>query len=175
MYLLHYKHLGLIALGIGGMSACAYQPSSHFIGNLFDKDVYVEVAVDTVEPENAPFIKDAMHRIVYQHFQGHIVPKARAKSQIYITYSGTYFQPISYKNGYVTRYRAYTHLYFRMLTKQGEIKKQINAMAESDIQESALHASTLRTEAIKKGLEKGLDSFLAYVSAYSVTKPSKVP
>ena len=156
------------------LTACAYQPSSHVIRNLFSDSVYVEVNVDRAEPENAPFVKDEMHRIVYNRFKGHIVPKDQAESQIYITYAGTYFRPLSYANGYVTRYRAYTRMRFRMITKDGEIKKRINSIYEADIKDSALTSSALRIEAIKKGLEKGLDEFLAYVSARSMhTKKEK--
>ncbi len=155
------------------LTACAYQPSSHVIKNLFSDSVYVEVEVDRAEPENAPFVKDEMHRIVYNRFKGHIAPKDQAESQIYIAYSGTYFQPLSYTDGYVTRYRAYTHMRFRMITKDGEIKKNIDAIYEADIKDSALTSSALRIEAIKKGLEKGLDQFLAYVSARSMHMKAK--
>jgi hypothetical protein len=152
------------------LTACAYQPSSHVIKNLFADSVYVEVEVDRAEPENAPFVKDEMHRIVYNRFKGHIVPKDQAESQIYMTYSGTYFRPLSYEDGYVTRYRAYTRVRFKMITKDGVINKNINAIYEADIQDSALTSSAIRIEAIRKGLEKAMDEFLAYVSARSVQK-----
>ncbi len=61
-----------------------------------------------------------------------------------------------------------------MLTKEGQIKKDIMAVrVESDIQASSLASSTLRTEAIRKGLQKALDEFLAYVSAKGMLKESK--
>ena len=163
LFTIHYSLFTLLAALL--LTACAYQPSSHVIRNLFSDSVYVQVEVDRAEPENAPFVKDEMHRIVYNRFKGHIVPKDQAQSQIYITYSGTYFRPLSYQDGYVTRYRAYTRMRFRMLTKEGEIKKNINSIYEADIKDSALTSSALRIEAIRKGLEKGMDEFLAYVSA----------
>ena len=149
------------------LTACAYQPSSHVIKNLFEDSVYVEVEVDRAEPENAPFVKDEMHRIVYNRFKGHIVPKDQAQSQIYMSYSGTYFRPLSYENGYVTRYSANTRVRFKMVTKDGVITKNINTVYEADIQDSALTSSALKIEAIRKGLEKAMDEFLAYVSARS--------
>ena len=155
------------------LSACGYQPSSHVVKNLFDTDsVYVEVEVDRAEPENAPFVKDELRRMVYNRFKGHIVPKDQAKSQIYVSYSGTYFRPLSYENGYVTRYRVYTRVNFKMLTKDGVINKRINTIYEADIQESALTSSAIRIEAIRKGLEKAMDEFMAYVSARSL-QPKK--
>jgi len=152
------------------LSACAYQPSSHVIKNLFSDSVYVEVEVDRAEPENAPFVKDELRRMVYNRFKGHIVPKDQAESQIYVSYSGTYFRPLSYENGYVTRYRVYTRVKFKMLTKDGVISKDINTIYEADIQESALTSSAIRIEAIRKGLEKAMDEFMAYVSARSLQK-----
>ncbi len=135
------------------------------IQNIFSDTVYVEVAVDKVEPENAPFIKDEMNRLIYTRFKGRVTSKVDAKNQIYITYAGSTFTPLSYENGYVTRYRANIYVKFDMLTKEGKVTKNINAVHEADIQASSLTSSTLRTEAIRRGLEKALDEFLAYVSA----------
>ena len=54
-----------------------------------------------------------------------------------------------------------------METKQGKETKLINAVVESDIDASALSSSQARIEAIRLGLEKALDEFLAYISAKS--------
>jgi len=155
------------------VTACGYKPSSHVIKNIFADTVYVEVMVDRVEPENAPFVKDEMNRLVYTRFKGRVTSKAEAKSQIRITYAGSTFTPLAYEDGYVTRYRANIRVQFDMLTKEGKIKKDISSVQEADIQASSLTSSTLRTEAIRKGLEKALDEFLAYVSAKGMLKESK--
>ena len=147
------------------MTACGYKPSSHTIKNIFADTVYVEVMVDRVEPENAPFLKDEMNRLVYTRFKGRVTSKSEAKSQIRIKYAGSTFTPLAYEDGYVTRYRANIRVKFDMLTKQGKMQKDITSVHEADIQASSLTSSTLRTEAIRKGLEKALDEFLAYVSA----------
>jgi len=151
-------------------TACGYKPSSHIIKNMFADSVYVEVIVDRAEPENAPFVKDEMNRLVYTRFKGRVVPKSEAESQIRIAYSGSTFTPLAYENGYVTRYRANIRVRFDMITKKGRMKKNISTIFESDIQASSLASSTLRTEAIRKGLEKALDEFLAYASAKSVSR-----
>jgi hypothetical protein len=52
-----------------------------------------------------------------------------------------------------------------METKQGKLSKNISTIVEADIQASSLTSSTLRTEAIRVGLAKSLDEFIAYVSA----------
>lgn len=155
------------------VSACGYKPSSHMIQNVFSDTVYVEVIVDRAEPENAPFIKDEMSRLVYTRFKGRVVSKAQAESQIRLSYAGSTFTPLSYKDGYVTRYRAHTRVKFDMVTKEGKVSKTISSIVDSDIQESSLTSSALRTEAIRIGLGKALDEFLAYVSAKGMLKETK--
>ncbi len=150
--------------------SCGYKPSSHAIKNIFSDTVYVEVVVDRVEPENAPFVKDELNRMVYTRFKGRVVPKAQAESQLRVAYEGSTYTPLAYEDGYVTRYRVNVRVKFDMVTKQGKISKKINTVYESDIQASSLYSSALRTEAIRKGLGKALDEFLAYVSAKGMLK-----
>lgn len=143
------------------------------IQNVFSDTVYVEVIVDRAEPENAPFLKDEMNRLVYTRFKGRVVAKEQAQSQIRLSYAGSTFTPLAYKEGYVTRYRANIRVKFDMVTKEGNISKTISSIVESDIQESSLDSSVLRTKAIREGLAKGLDEFLAYVSAKGMLKETK--
>ncbi len=164
-----FMTLGLVFI----ITACGYKPSSHMIKNIFEDTIYVEVVVDRVEPENAPYVKDEMNRLVYTRFKGRVVSKEQAKSQIRIAYSGSTFTPLAYEDGYVIRYRANIRVRFDMITRKGKMKKNISTVFESDIQASSLASSTLRTEAIRKGLEKALNEFLAYVSAEGMLKESK--
>jgi len=156
--------LFLMTLSVLVLTACGYKPSSHYIKEIFTDSVYVEVKVDTIEPENAPFIKDEMNRLVYTRFKGRVTSKELAESKIYVDYRGTSYYPLAYEDGYVTRYRANIHVNFKMETKEGTIKKSIASRVESDIQASSLTSSTLRTEAIRVGLAKALDEFIGYVS-----------
>ncbi len=153
--------------------SCGYKPSVYYINKVFENNVYVEVEVDSIEPENAPFVKDEMNRLVYTRFKGKVVSKEEADSKIFVSYKGTTFYPLAYENGYVTRYRVNTYVNFRMETKDGVLKKRISAVHEADIYQSSLASSTLRTKAIKKGLEKALDEFIAYVSVKGALPPKK--
>ena len=157
--------LGMLLL----FTACGYKPSSHKIESIFGEKIYVEVSVDRINPENAAFIQDEMNRLVYRHFKSQVSDKASATQRIYLSYIGSTFSPISYQDGYVTRYRANINVQFRLETKQGKISKSISAVHEADIEASSLTSSTLRTKAIRKGLEKALEEFLAYVSAKAVS------
>ncbi len=163
----------LMTLGVLLFTACGYKPSSHYIKQIFTDTVYVEVKVDAIEPENAPFIKDEMNRLVYTRFKGRVASKEEAESKIYVNYRGTSYTPLAYENGYVTRYRADIRVNFKMDTKEGRISKNIQSRVESDIQASSLTSSTLRTEAIKVGLAKALDEFIGYVSARGLLAEKK--
>ena len=155
------------------VSACGYKPSSHMIKHVFSDKVYVEVLVDRAEPENAPFLKDEMNRLVYTRFKGHVVSKEQAETQLRLSYAGSTFTALAYKDGYVTRYRANIRVNFDMVTKEGKLNKTITSIVETDIQESSLASSALRTEAIRVGLAKALDEFLAYASAKGMLKEGK--
>jgi len=163
---LRTSHAALLALIIALLLAgCGYKPSSHAIKNTFSEYVSVEVVVDRVEPENAPFIKDEMNRMVYTRFKGRVVPKEMAQNHIRITYEGSTLIPLSYEEGYVTRYQVNLAMKFEMETKQGKESKTIHTIDEADYHVSSLDASTLRIEAIRRALAKAMDEFLAYVSA----------
>jgi len=170
LFTIHYSLFILIALLL---VSCGYKPSSHAIKNIFSDTVYVEVVVDRAEPENAPYVKDEMNRLIYTRFKGRVVSKEEAQSQIRISYAGSTFIPLAYEDGYVTRYRAVIRVKFDMVNKLGREKKTITSIVESDIQASSLTSSVLRTEAIGKGLGKALDEFLAYVSAKGMLKETK--
>jgi len=160
-YTSYYVLFSLIILLLTG---CGYKPSSQYIKNIFADTVYVEVTVDAIEPENAPFVKDEMNRLVYTRFKGRVTSEKEAESKIYINYNGTQYIPLAYEDGFVTRYRANVRVNFTMHTKEGIISKRIVSRVESDIQASSLASSALRTEAIRVGLAKALDEFTAYVS-----------
>ena len=60
-----------------------------------------------------------------------------------------------------------------METKDGKLTKTISSIVEEDITPSSIVSSALRTEALRKGLEKALDEFLSYVAAKGMLKESK--
>ena len=160
------KTLLILALMI--FTSCGYKPSSHLIKNIFTDKIFVQVNIDKAEPENAPFVKDEIHRLVYSRFKSRVTNKEEATSQIIVSYAGSTFYPLAYKDGYVVRYMANIRVKFIMITKKGKISKSISARVEADIPPSSLTSSTLRTEAIRKGVEKALDEFLAYVSVKGI-------
>lgn len=156
--------LAIIALFILG--GCGYKPSAHYIQNVFDGSVYVDVIVSPSEPENAVYVNDALRRMVIARFGGRLAPRAQAENVIIASYNGTIFTPISYDvNGYITRYRADVQMVFSAKTKKGKFDHVITTFVEADISASSSLSSGLRIQAIRTGMEKALDQFLAYVAA----------
>ena len=172
MYRIKFLAISIILILL---TACGYKPSSTVIQNLFNDDIYVEVHVDRVEPENAPFVQDEMNRLVYTRFKERITNDKNAKNKIYINYEGSSFRGVSYDSrGFVTRYRVNIYVDFKMHTKKGIIIKRISTITEEDIKPSSTKSSKLRIEAIRKGLEKALDEFLAYASVKGILKTKKI-
>ena len=157
--------LALIVLFMAG--GCGYKPSSHYIKNVFDDTVYVDVIVSRAEPENAAFVKDALHNMIITRFGGKVVPKAQAESVITASYNGTSFTPIGYdENGYITRYRANVRVKFKIkTTKRKSFQRSITGIVEENISASSTLSSNLRIEAIRTGMARALDQFLAYVAS----------
>ncbi len=162
--------LAIIALFM--MGGCGYKPSSHYIKNVFDDTVYVDVIVSRAEPENAAFVKDALHNMIITRFGGKVVPKAQAESIITASYDGTTFTPIGYdSNGYITRYRANVRVKFAIQTsKSRSFQRSITGTVEENISASSTLSSNLRIEAIRAGMARALDQFLAYVASQGALK-----
>lgn len=154
---------------------CGYKPSSHYIRNVFDETVFVNVIVSPSEPENAVYVKDALHRMVITRFGGRIVPRAEAESVVTVSYDGTSFSPVSYdSNGYITRYRARIHMHFKLSRKKGKgFSRGISSTVEENIGASSTLSSALRIEAIRTGMARALDQFLAYAAAEGVLREDK--
>jgi len=156
----------LLAISLLILVGCGYKPSAHYIKKVFDDTIFVDVRVSRAEPENAVYVKDALHRMVITRFKGKIVPKKEADDILIASYEGTEFSPVSYdSNGYITRYKVTVRMKFEMKTKKSTIKRSISAYVEEDIHASSTLSSSLRILAIRKGMEKALDQFLAFAAS----------
>ncbi len=173
----------LLAISLLLLIGCGYKPSAHYVKSVFEDSVFVDVQVDSEEPENAVYVKDALRRMVITRFKGKLVPKDQADSIIEASYDGTDFVPVSYdENGYITRYRANIRMKFKIQTKKIEngktkkinLSKSIGAYVEEDIHASSSLSSALRILAIRRGMEKALDQFLAYVATQGVIEEARI-
>ncbi len=162
----------LALLFVLGFAGCGYQPSSQMVKKVFDESVFVTVDIDTIEPENAPYLTDELRRLIITRFDGKIAAKQEANNIIHVSYKGTKFMPLSYdKYGYVTRYQTTVKVDFTLKTKTGKIiSKTITETVQEGTSDNAIHSSVLRTSSIKAGLAKAVDSFMAYISALGATE-----
>ena len=158
----------LLTLSFLLLVSCGYKPSAHYIKNVIEGSVYVSIIVDAKEPENAAYIKEALHQMVLTRFKGSLASKETAQNFIIASYEGTSFTPISYTNGYITRYRAEIKMEFELKGVKMNFKRKIDAEVEENINASSRLSSALRIEAIKRGMAKALDQFLAYASTNGV-------
>jgi len=106
--------------------------------------------------------------ITNSRFRGSLAPKESAENVIVASYEGTRFTPISYKNGYITRYRAEIKMEFELRGTKMHFKRKIETQVEENISGSSRLSASLRIEAIKRGMAKALDQFLAYASTNGV-------
>ena len=160
----------LILVSLLLFAGCGYKPSAKYIQHIIAGSTYVSVEVDPKEPENAAYIKDALHQMILTRFKGSIAPKEKASNIIIASYEGTSFNPVSYENGYITRYRADIQMEFELRTPHGSFKKTIKSEVQENISASSRLSSSLRIEAIKRGMAKALDQFLAYASTQGLLR-----
>ncbi|SHO81745.1 Probable lipoprotein Cj1090c [hydrothermal vent metagenome] len=134
------------------------------------KNIFIDVIVDKIEPQSAVHIKDEMRKVIYSRFHSRVVSKEKADSKILISYGGANITPLSFDtNGFVTKYRINLKIKFRVNSKtKGNFTKTIHTTYESDIEESGKNQSTLRAEAIEKGLSSAVDEFVAYIATKGI-------
>ncbi len=159
-----YKSMIIMGFVLLLLVGCGYKPSAQYIQHIMKGSVYVEVQVDPKEPENASYVKDALHQMILTRFKGSLAPKNQATNFIVASYEGTSFNPVSYSNGYITRYRADIQMEFELRTPDRVFKRSIKSEVEENISASSRLSSALRIEAIRRGMAKALDQFLAYAS-----------
>lgn len=155
---------GLFLLMFAG---CGYQPSVNYTKKVFDGSVFVEVVIDRMEPENAPFLVDELRRIVVSRFGNKVNTKEEAKNKIKAVYKNIEFIPLAYdKYGYVTTYKTVATIDFLLIDKNGKnFSKKITASTFDSSSVSSLQTTELKQKAIKRTLEQATDEFVSYVAS----------
>lgn len=148
-------------------AGCGYQPSVNYTKKVFDGPVFVEVVIDRVEPENAPFLTDELRRIVVSRFGNKVNTKEEATNKIRAAYKNIEFIPLAYDiNGYTTTYKTVATIDFTLTDKNGKsYSKQINASTYDSASTSSLQSMTLKQLAIKRVLEQATDEFVSYITS----------
>lgn len=160
------KHIFTLLL-LFAFVGCGYQPSVNYTKKVFDGSVFVEVVIDRVEPENAPFLVDELRDIVTSRFGSSVSTKDDATNKIKAVYDKIEFIPLAYDQyGYVTSYKTVVVVDFALTNKNGKnFSKKISASTFDNSSVSSLQGNVLKKQAIKRALEQATDEFVSYVSS----------
>lgn len=154
------------------MSGCGYQPSAQYSKKVLNGSVFVEVVVNRIEPENAPYLTDEMRRIVVNRFENRVSTKEEATNKIKAEYNNISFIPLAYdKNGYVTSYKTTIGVDFTLVDRSGKIvQKRITSSTFDRASTDSLQSTALKQASIKRVLEQVADEFIAYIGTIGVSK-----
>ncbi len=146
--------------------SCGYKPTSIYTKKVLGDNIYVDVSISKVDPQNSVLITDAVNEAVISKFRSNLVPKNKASSKLYISLGKTSFQPIQYdENGYVTAYKTYVTLNSRYIDIKGK-SRNINTTGNYDfsIEANSIISDNKRFEAIKFASLKAIDELISKIS-----------
>lgn len=168
-------YLAWVCVGFVGLfllTGCGYKPSAKMVQNQLSQTLSIEVIVDRHDPENTAFLRDELYTLIQRRWHKRVVPFHQTQSHLRVGYAESTFSPLSYTDGYVTRYRIHLKLHFYFSSKEGKWDKLIESSVEADIPSNSQLFATLKKEAMAEGISKALERFMAYVSAKSIQKES---
>ena len=148
------------------ISGCGYKPASRYSENILGHKVYVDVKIDSIEPDSGVFLKEEVMRTLRTRLDTQVVStKEEADSIIIIPSYKFSYSPLNYDdNGYVIRYRVHTRITFDILTKKGKYHKVIKVDEDVGIKASSLTSSIARDTAIEYSIKKAMDKLVAFIA-----------
>ncbi len=154
------------------ISGCGYKPVAQYGRDLLPDPVYVDVKLSGVEPQNGVYLKDEIIRTLTTEFHEKVVAdRAGALSRIIVPEYKIGYSPLTYDtNGYVTRYRVSTSILFVLQTPENNLSKRISSSEDVSIQSSSLTSSAARDAAIRVGIRKAMDQFIAWIAEKGIRK-----
>ena len=154
------------------ISGCGYKPVAQYGRDLLPDPVYVDVKLSGAEPQNGVYLKDEIIRTLTTEFHEKVVSdRNRALSSILVPDYKIGYSPLTYdENGYVTRYRVSTSILFQLRSPENNLSKRVNSSEDVSIQSSSLTSSAARDAAIRVGIRKAMDQFIAWVAEKGIWK-----
>ena len=157
----------LVAIaGVLILSACSYQPISHYAREVLPEPVYVDVVLSRKEPQAGVYLKDELIKLLRTHFQEKVVlNRQEARTKIIVPKYSVTYSPITYDSeGYVTRYSASVNILIVINGPKEQSSKEISASEETNIEPGSLVSTKAREEAIRTSIHKAMDKFVAYLA-----------
>ena len=105
---------------------CGYKPISALANSILDDEIWVDVIVSKIEPQNSLIIKDAIREGMKQRLGKDFAPKELANTKIIASIKSLEFSPMIYDAyGYASTYNAKLTLNYKITFKNGETKNFI--------------------------------------------------
>ena len=145
---------------------CGYKPTYVYTKNVMGNNIFVDVDVSLVDPQNSVLIADAMREAVISKFHSNLVPKNKADSTMKVALNSINFNPIQYdSNGYVIAYKTVVSLKTIYKDISGN-KRVINSSGDYDfsIEANSVISDNKRFEAIKFASIKAMDELISKIS-----------
>lgn len=148
------------------ISGCGYKPVSKYSENILGHRVFVDVKIDSIEPDNGVFLKEEVMRTLRTRLDSEVVSSRKdADSVILIPSYRFSYSPLNYdSNGYVIRYRVHTAITVDIITRKGKYHKVIKVDEDVGIKASSLTSSVARDTAIQYSIRKAMDKLIAFIA-----------
>ncbi len=158
------RFLGAL-LALFFLAGCGYKPAVHYTQKTLSKKVYVDMEMSLNELQNSVEIKDALNEAFLKRFGKALVKKEEAELTIKTKLKKVEFSPLAYdKYGYVSAYRAVTHLEFEY-TEDGKTSKLATSGSyDFSIEQNSVISDDRRYSAIKEGSGEAIDKFISIIS-----------
>jgi hypothetical protein len=160
-----------ISLIVFLLLGCSYKPLSKYSKNVNNKDIFIKVSINPVDPENSIIIKDSLYKALKIKFQSNFVSQKNSQIDIDLTFNNVSFSNIQYNSlGFVSIKRAKVILTTKVFLKE----KNKNITFKTDgIYDFMVENDTLtdsdRFEAIKYASSKAIDSMIVKLSISNIT------
>ena len=158
--ILFFLFLSIIFFG------CGYKPTYLYTKKVMGDNIFVDVDVSLVDPQNSVLIADAMREAVISKFHSNLTSKDKAESTMKVYLNSISFRPIQYdSNGYVIAYKTIVGLRTVYKDKNGHTKV-INSTGDYDfsIEANSVISDNKRFEAIRFASIKAMDELISKIS-----------
>ncbi|NWF65924.1 MAG: hypothetical protein HXX81_00475 [Campylobacterales bacterium] len=148
-------------------SGCGYKPAANFSKNIILENVFVDVKIDLVDPENLVIVKDSLNEMIVHKFNRTVTTKELADTIIYLKLKNVKFIPLrSNKDGYVimTRAKVYYDSKVTLKDRNQEFNFLVDGSYDFAIEPNSIISDTNRFIAIDKASQKAIDKLVALIS-----------
>ena len=153
----------LIALFLAG---CGYKPISHHVRDNLGDSVFIEVKIDTRDPQNSVILKDEMSKMVFEKLHLNVVGKDETDNVIEVEIKDIIFSPLAENtSGFATFYRCEVVVEFKYSIKNKQKTRIFTKRGGYNLSlgDSSIITDSIRIEAINKSTLNALEGFISQI------------